>query len=67
MPHDIALAFLPFVMCDDDQLEVLLLSSGHHDVAQSLCQAGAVLSIQICGGLIQCQDATIQAESFRQC
>ena len=39
-------------MRDDDQLEVLLLPSGQHDVSQSLCQAGTVLSIQVGCGLI---------------
>ena len=51
-------------MRDDNQLEVLLLPSGHHDVAQSLCQACAVLCIKVGGRLIQSQDAAIQAEGF---
>lgn len=67
MPNGRVFALLPFVMRDDDQLEVLLLSSGHHYVAQSLCQAGTVLSIQVGGGLIQRQDAAVQAESLGQC
>ncbi len=37
----------PFIVGDDDQLKILLFPPGHHDVAQRLCQACAVLSIQI--------------------
>ena len=55
-----------FVVGDDDQLEVLLLPPGEHDVAQGLCQAAAVGLIQVGGGLVQGQDAAIQAEGLCQ-
>ena len=53
-------------MSDDDQLEVLLLPPSHHDVAQSLCQARTVLSVQVGGWLVQGQDPTVQTEGFSQ-
>ena len=58
---------LPFIVCDDDELEVFLLPPGQHDVTQGLRKAATVVCIQVGGGLIQSQDATVQAEGFSQC
>ena len=54
----------PLIMGDDHQLEVGLRSSLRHNLAQGICKGSRVGLIQICGRLIQGQDATVQAESL---
>ena len=54
-------------MGDDHQLKIGLRRTLRHDVAQSFRQGCCVGLIQVSGGLIQRQDAAVQAESLRQC
>lgn len=53
-------------MGDDDELEVLLLAAAEHDLAEGARQAGGVGGVQVGGGLVQRQDAAVQAEGLRQ-
>ena len=56
----------PLVVRDDDDLEVGLLRALGHDLAQRLRQAGGVGLVQVGCGLVQRQDAAVQAECLRQ-
>mmetsp|Transcript_13702 Transcript_13702/g.29420 ORF Transcript_13702/g.29420 Transcript_13702/m.29420 type:complete len:268 (-) Transcript_13702:342-1145(-) len=55
------------VVRDDNELEVLLVAASHHDAAQRLGQARRVLCVQVGGGLVEGEDAAVEAERLGQC
>lgn len=56
-----------FIVGDDDQLKVLLVSSHFDEFIERPCKRNDVVAIQVCGRLVQSNHPTINAETLCQC
>lgn len=54
------------VMSNHNKLEIALCLSGFDDHMETLRQTLDIVAIQVCGGLIECDKATVDAERLSQ-